>query len=363
MTIDDVRMQLSEHKNEIIREIIRGNVNIITKFNSCKQETTKNDLIYILNKLGFSLNEMVNLRKNMFKVWPSYKLFKSSFIQTYLILIKISLLIDEELAKQFFLMLCIETHYSILKKFVKHCNEHYYQLAIEYIPRQHLFNQKGSLTGAFYYLADVLFNRWKDKVEKQDDYYPLYRLLYDFRTRWNQSMLAVARKYYDIAHNKIKIVDVKNKEFLIDDQISQAINTVINDIKIYKIIDNKIIQLVSSKVKMKPDYIRPIIEIINKELDNQEITDLLYMIVNNVNAATFLTTDFYKALIKRMSVRYTKNKNSLKEILDNMILKALEYDETKSIKYVKLSLPYKQRIRLAIIQYYYFIIAKALTGR
>lgn len=357
MTINELKQILIDNKTTILNKLLYINSNHWQKFGSCEQINYKNDFINILRIMSINLNDFENMRKEIYKEWPPYKILKSIFIQAYVVLIKLSYDIDREMCKQFYIMFGINTHYSLLKKYIKFCKPNVFQLALEHLPGQHLFNQKESIQGAFYYILEILFNRWIDSVNSDKSYVSIYRIMYDFRTRWNQSMQSLSSKYYDIINKKIKIINISKEEFLIDDKVDNGVDKLVFSIKTYHFIDKHALKLASNKINLRETYLLPIIKL-SENLKSEILKEYIYLIVNNKSSDELKTAEAVAELLKRMSTRYTKQKNSLKEWTEKIIQLSIKTDEETSINYNKLSMPYKQKIRIGIMLYFYLTLIK-----
>ncbi|MCK9556323.1 hypothetical protein M0R19_07645 [Candidatus Pacearchaeota archaeon] len=352
---------LNKNKHEINKFLITSTSNYWIGFNSCKILITIPTMNRLFQQyLDTSFSEISDLMPAVYKDWPIYKILADPYTKSMAILLKFSLELKlYDIARGLYTLLNIRMHYSLIKKYFKYCDAGAYQLALENLPKQHLFNQKESIQQSFYYLTDVLFERYKGLVPKDKTSTAMYRMIYDFRTRWEQSMKALARKFYDIKSGKIKIVSLQDREFLIDTRIDQMVDNTINNFLIYKKYDANVLKNVCNKVAFRPTYVEPFIKE-TMHISEDVLKPLLYIIINNSSSDDFIKTDFFISLLKRMSTRYTIDKKSLKEKIEEFIQRLMKQNSELARLYIKISSPYKQKIRICLALFLYYTMCNSL---
>jgi len=352
---------LLKNKNEINRFLITTNANFWVGFNSCRILITIPAMGRLFQQyLDSSFSDISDMMPGIYSDWPPYKILADPYTRSMAILLNISLekkLYD--ISRGLYTLMNIRMHFSLIKKYFKYCDEGAYHLALENLPKQHLFNQKGSIQQAFYYLSDVLFERYKTQVPRDKSSKSMYRMIYDFRTRWEQSMKAQARKFYDIKSGKIKIISLQDKEFLIDTRADQMVDNTINNFIMYKVYDNNLLKNVCNKVSFRPSYIEPFIKEITLS-EEDLLRPLLYIIIDNASSEEFVKSEFLVSLLKRMSTRYTIEKKSLKEKIEQFIQVLMKQNMDLAKLYIKISSPYKQKIRICIAMFLYYTMCNAL---
>jgi len=359
---EDLVAKLLDNYPRAQRFLVTANLNYWNAFNSCKVLVTipviENFCVEYLEEHPTEIAKLIN---SEFKDWPSFQITKDLYTQTLSILIKLCLEHKqlEILARELFVIMGIRTHFSRIKKHFKYCDENAFQLAMEHLPKQHLFNQKENIQNAFYWLIDELFNRYKKQIPKTNSSRPLWRMIYDWRTRWAQSLRSLANKFYQIKEGKIKIVSMQNREFLIDTKVEQAVENTINTFLMYKDFDEKLLKTICSKVVIKTTYITPFIDQLFN-VDENQLRVILYIIINNKNFDEFRSNDTVKELMSRMSTRFTKKRESLKERMDDFVLELGKLEIESGKLYAKVSNPYKQKIRVALMLFLYYTLVKSV---
>ena len=364
MDKQDIAEKLKLAHIDMLKYLTSINLNYWPAFNSCNIKVTvpvvENMCTRYLEMKSEDISKQV---KEVYPDWPDFKILKDLYTQVLAILIKISLEDKslEHLSKQLYIIWAIRTHFSLVKKYWRYCDENAFHMAIENVPRQHLFQQKESIQKAFYYLIDELFERYKHEVAKEKSSVKIIRMLYDWRTRWEQSLRSLAHKFYEIKEGKIKIVSVQNKEFLIDDKIDRIIDSTINVFLMYKDFNQNLLKQISSKILLKTDYLEPFIKTLTI-VDENRLKVILYTIVNNKSYNDFASKDTLDELVGRMSTRYTAERTSLKEQIHDFILYLCKLNSKAGVLFVKVSNPYKQKIRVGLVLFLYFtMIGHSMT--
>lgn len=360
MTIGELKEKIKQDELTIQRFIGKD---IIIPFwstlNSCKQVTINKTFINVVNKYIGDFYEISELIKDLYIDWPKFKLTQSTLIQTFVVLIRVTEELKlKQLNELFLLSYSIYTHYSLLRRYLKFCDDHVYTLALETLPGQHLFKQKNGMSNALSYISISIYENWKKHIINTNKSKSMIRLIYDIRSRWEQSLKAMMIRYYKIKNHEIDIVQIgygqEKQDYAIDDRFDEIINHFINDTIIYKSINMNLVMRIEKILKMKKTYFYPLLQILTK-INEDELKMLCYTVIDNESYDSFTQKDFIYKLLKKLSTKRTKDRSSIKEKIDDFILeKSKIHDRDFSILFSKLSLPYKQKIRIALVYYLYY---------
>jgi len=363
MTVEELKDIL--RKNELTIQRYLGKDIILKhwpKLSSCKITTFNVDISRVINEHIAPIGDISDLIKDLYRDWPKFKLTQSTIIRSFTVLIRLTTEMKlHQLADVIMTCYGLYTHFMILRRYLKFCDEHTYTLTLETLPGQHLFKVKNGIPEALSYIVSSIFSTWKKKIVDTDKSKTMIRLLYDIRSRWEQSVKSAMIRYYKIKNGEIDIVQIgqsnEEREYAIDDRFDSVISNFINSTVVYKSINMNLVDKIAKNLKFKKNYFYPLLEILTK-ITEDELRILCYMIIDNESYDTFIAKDFIKTLLKKLSTKKTKDRSSLKERLDDFILNnSNQFDHDFLKLYSKLSLPYKQKIRISLVYYIYHNLA------
>ena len=362
MTINELKDII--RKNELTIQRYLGKDIILkywSKLNSCKITTFNVDITKVINEHIAPISDISDLVKDLYRDWPKFKLTQSVIIRSFAVLIRLTTEMKlHQLADVIITCYGLYTHFMILRRYLKFCDEHVYTLTLETLPGQHLFKVKNGIPDALSYIVLSIYSTWKTKIVDTNNSKTMIRLLYDIRSRWEQSVKSAMIRYYKIKNGEIDIVHIgrssDEREYAIDDRFDSIISNFINRTIVYKSINMNLVDKISVNLKFKKNYFYPLLEILTK-ITEDELRILCYMIIDNESYDTFISKNYIKTLLKKLSTKKTKDRSSLKERLDDFILNnSNQFDQNFLKLYSKLSLPYKQKIRVALVYYIYHSI-------
>jgi len=242
-----------------------------------------------------------------------------------------------------FNLLALRTYSNAIHKFIQFCNPIYFKTALESLSHNHLFNLKKTIPSAIMYLSSDLFRRY-EKALKTDDADKLYKLIYEIRSRFVQSVRSFADKYYKIADNQTGIAHSDHADWDVSrgQELKGFISTMSKDMTLYK---NSYPDIALDATKLtkfnKVSAAKYVVKLMNPKY-TELVSTAMYLILEPIKDYNVIHTVKYLDYIKSlMSIKVSKKPLYFKKeiiAIHDMIIKDLHLSKwMKSISIQTLS--------------------------
>ncbi len=202
------------------------------------------------------------------------------------------------------------------KYFPKYCDKNVFRYALDNMTKTHLFYTQGSIGGALYYLSQEIIKRtpkynFKEVLAKYEDKELISKFMQACRHRINQSTKSfVTNAYYPAEEAGKKITqEVEYEEGNKEEQLRtpKIIETIVDSITIYKILDRKIYNLSIKTTKVKESTAKKLIhELMNpKYKDQLLLCYTLFVKELELQPKQICTNEFFKRFKKILSIKKT----------------------------------------------------------
>jgi len=230
----------------------------------------------------------------------------------------------------------LRTYTNVSFKFIPQgCNDDYFKVALEKLSSSHIFRQKDTIGNSVMYFSRAVFDKYKKDLEK-DNADRLWKMIYEIRTRINQSCRSFYGHYYKAKEDKEKMKsrgeeDIYEKETL-EQKKHQFADKLSKDITVYHKVDRKATEDSRRITKFSRVYSEKFSKIIGNP-EYQEMINVLYILMlrpidklDMVCSTKFL--DYIKAMMSiKTSNKPVYFKKNLIELHDQYVIPALELDD------------------------------------
>lgn len=197
------------------------------------------------------------------------------------------------------------------------CVPEYFSGALSQLSQNHIFNTKKTIANSIVYFSRIIFQKYLKDI-KRDDAVKICLMVYEVRSRLNQSMLSFFHKYYDIAKNKgvVKSAEEENWDPSRETQLKHFISTISRDICVYRKINPESIKdstsLTKFNQKLAIEYI--------KELSNPKYVDNVdtayYLMLKQIKDLSVIKkVEFLDYIKKMMAIKTTKQPLYFKKVI------------------------------------------------
>jgi len=228
---------------------------------------------------------------------------------------------DVAAAMSAFHLLSLRTYTNIMHRYIKFCNPEYFRTALGMLSQNHLFIQKQTIASSIIYLSNTLFRKYQDDLVR-DDPNGLADLVYEIRTRFNQSMKSFAVKYYKVHQGKstgggsIKSEEEKDYDVGYETKIKQFVDTIAKNITAYKKIDTKSLEEARSLTKFNRDLSSKYVETLGNIKYTNDVNNALYLLLKDLGDYTKISPTQYLDYVKRlMSIKVSKQPIYFKKVV------------------------------------------------
>lgn len=197
------------------------------------------------------------------------------------------------------------------------CVPEYFKQALSQLSQNHIFNSKKTIANSIMYFSRVVFKKYMSDIKK-DDPLKICLMIYEVRSRLNQSMQSFFHKYYDIAKNKgiVKTKEEESWDPTYEVQLKTFISNISRDMCVYKKINQSSISEATSitkfNKKLAQDYVKELST--PKYIDNIN-TSYFLMLKSIKDLSQIKTTKFFDHIKKLMSIKTTKQPLYFKKVI------------------------------------------------
>lgn len=335
----------------------------------CYYPSPKKYYFQFLDACGLTDKDLKEFVKRFYKgtKWAGFQLHKDPQSNLYIIIMHYLLSKRDKLTyismMNFYL---IRVYSSRIRIQIKFCNPNYFRLALEKIPKVHLFAREKTIAAALYFLSKELIVRYTNKIEKAE-IDGLGKFIQEARHRVAQSIKSFAETYYQIAEEgggikTTKDYDENENQRPIELQVIERGEKIITDIVkkmiVYKEVDKKAIESARHITKIKTSLAVNIsYKLINPKYGDN-ITTILKLFVKELKSVKDLCGKSHEATVKRLlSLKRTVSTIYFKQQVEILLLKVLAdvgYDK----KYDKLS----RQTQFLILSYLAFYLTFTLRN-
>jgi len=193
--------------------------------------------------------------------------------------------------------------------FPKYCNESAFKYTLDNLTKTHIFYVKDTISSAVNYFSEQMVHRYRKDIEKYDDPDRISRFIRESRHRIAQSLRSFANAYYENEKKGLGISQVDDESEMFIDKLksSTVIDTIVNNITLYRIFEKKIFYSACKATNVDAEKMKEIIvELMNPKYKNhlQLCYELFAKEIPN-NASKICTSEFYTILKKMLSSKKT----------------------------------------------------------
>jgi len=228
-------------------------------------------------------------------------------------------------------LMSLRFYSNSMYKFIKYCNADYFRTTMNRLSHNHLYSQKKTIGNTILYLAQEVLKKYKTPLER-DDTEKIILMLYEHRSRINQSVRSFANKYYEISKDKdvtrIEREDLPEKQTL-DKKIRETANKISKEISIYGLVDNEALDIAQKITKQNGKLAREYIQSLPNTKYVEPLDLAIYFFLKEVEESGANTKlDYIEASKRLMSIKITTKPIYYKKIvigIHDQIIKDLGY--------------------------------------
>lgn len=124
------------------------------------------------------------------------------------------------LSKLFYYALSIKNYGNLTFRYLKFCNPEYWSMSQDMLSKKHLISIKGGISPMIMYISDEVYRKFEYKIKKDSlTEIDLISIVYEMRTRLNQSFKSFMKSYFNVSNNYNKM---KQKSSTIEKKDSES---------------------------------------------------------------------------------------------------------------------------------------------
>lgn len=296
----------------------------------------KRDLLHMTSSKE---KELLAYSKNKYK-GMKFKLLHDSY--TTLLILIIQDFIDQKdyaATESAFHLFSLRQYTNLLYRYTtkkgskRHlCLPDVFQSTLDRLSKNHMFVKQKTIPSSIIYYSRAVLKRHMEHL-RTDNADGLFKMIYEIRSRINQSMRGFFNKYYAITKEKTQVTKSKEEEAYDEaheTKLRYFISRIGQDMCIYRKIDHGSIVQASSLIKFNKKLSKNYIEELSNPKYSDQVESALYLLLKDIKDISFIkSTKFLDHIQKLMSIKVTKQQVYFKktisqihsQIIDNLKLR------------------------------------------
>lgn len=235
-----------------------------------------------------------------------------------------------------FNLFALRYYSNISHKYIpESCNPELFRAALERLSHSHIFRKKNTIGNSIMYFSKTIFDKYKKDLES-DKADKLWRMIYEIRTRINQSLRSFYRHYYKAKEDKEKIGS-RSEEDMYEKEEQEGkkrrfAQQISKDITVYQKVDEKAINEARDLTKFSRVYASAYAKAMANP-EYQEMIENIYILLlrpikklDDICSVRFF--DYIKSLMAvKTSTKPVYFKKSILELHDQYIIPALDLEK------------------------------------
>lgn len=289
----------------------------------------KISLIY-KDLLHMTQSNEADLKEYSAKKYPkwTFKLLHDPYTTLLIIIVQEFLKINDISAAESAFHLFTLRHYTnLLHKYTTKkpssrplCVPEYFKAALSRISKNHMFSKKQTISNSIMYYSRETFQKYLPALKK-DAAELLFRMIYELRTKLNQSMQSFFDKYYKAAKDKnaVESKDEESYDESYERKMRAFASKIAKDICLFRKTNESAVEAASSLIKfnkkLSAEYAH---ELSNPGyLDNVELA--IFLLVKDIKDVDVIKSNQFLDYVKRlMSIKVTKQPLYFKKVIATM---------------------------------------------
>jgi len=200
------------------------------------------------------------------------------------------------------------------------CLPDVFQSALDSLSKNHMFVKQRSIAASIIYYSNAVFIRYKqDFIE--DDSMRIFRLIYEIKTRINQSVRSLFVKYYKIYKDKDlnKTKDEESYDQSHESKLKEFVSQISNDICIYRKKNNAAIITASQLTKFNKKLSIRYSEAIAQPKLSDNVRLALYLLLKDQKSLDIIKSNQLLELVRSlMAIKSTKQHIYFKKVINDI---------------------------------------------
>ena len=301
-----------------------------------------------------------------------YKLLHDPFTTLLILIVQEFIKVkDFAAAESAFHLFTLRFYTNLLHRYTTARNSHKslclptaFQQALEHLSKNHMFIRMKTIPNSILYYSRFTFKKHLD-ILTRDDADGLWMMIYELRTKINQSMRSFANKYYEaIERGKTNTEhqDGTGQDSSHETKLRGFISKIVNDLCVYGKVDHEAIVQASALIKfnkkLSEEYAKKLADpIYSTAIEHALFLLLKGVFVKDTNISFITGNEFLDYIQKLMSIKVTKQEIYFKKFISDIhinIIRSLGLD----VWYNGLSIQSQSISRNFIAYYLAFYIRK-----
>ena len=286
----------------------------------------------LLHRTSSRESDLISYSKEKYKIMP-YSKNKNMYRLLYDPYTTLLIIIIQEFLKQkdiagaeaAFHLFALRSYTNLLYKYTISkaggskqplCVPEYFKEALSKLSANHIFNTKKTIANSVMYFSRTTFQKYIQDLKK-DNSEQMAKMIYEIKSKLNQSMKSFFNKYYSASKEKNKKTkDEEQWDETHETQLKYFISNIVRDMCIYKKVDlstaEQVSKLIKFNQKLSAEYAK---ELANPEY-SEEINVAYYLLMRSVkDFSVAKQTQFLDHVKKLMAVKTSKQPLYFKKVI------------------------------------------------